>query len=224
VNRSRSGFTLLEVLAAVVLLGTVYTVLAGVAIRGLKNEGTARRRLEASLIADEQLAQIELQIDAGAFPISGPDEVEMDIFVIEFSDEEFAIPLPPSEDGEDAEYGIGSLLGGGASGAGEMPMRRYELRVTWLEGVAEYEVVRTTFGFDALAADWLPTDASGLSGLDGLGGDSAGLDGRNAGDSRSSRAFGEDRGDASIAPFDQNIDTSRFGFGRGRNRREEEER
>jgi prepilin-type N-terminal cleavage/methylation domain-containing protein len=171
VKSSRSGFTLLEVLAAVLLLGTVYTVLAGVAIRGLRNEGTAQRRLQASLLADEELARIELQIESGAFPVSGPAAEEVDIFVLEFSDEEFEVPVPLSQDGEDPEDGIGSLLSDSLSGAGEVALRRYELRVTWLEGQAEYEVVRTTYGFDILAlADLLPIDAfGGLSANDPSG-------------------------------------------------------
>jgi prepilin-type N-terminal cleavage/methylation domain-containing protein len=182
VRRSESGFTLLEVLAAVLLLGTVYTVLAGVAIRGLRSEGTALRRLEASLIADRELSAIELQIESGIFPVNGPEEEERDIFVITFSDEDFELPIPPSEDGRNPDGGIGSLLSENTPGTG-VALRRYEIRIGWLEGLAEYEVVRTTYGFDAaVLADLLPIP-SDLGGLGGLGGLGDGLGGSSDGES-----------------------------------------
>ena len=52
---ARGGFTLIEVLAAVALLGILYAVLARVAIEGLRAEGDSERRLEASLLADERV-------------------------------------------------------------------------------------------------------------------------------------------------------------------------
>jgi prepilin-type N-terminal cleavage/methylation domain-containing protein len=51
------AFTLLEVMAAVALLGILYTVLARVAIEGLRAEGESKRRLEASLLADARLEE-----------------------------------------------------------------------------------------------------------------------------------------------------------------------
>ena len=51
----QSGFTLLEVMAAVLVLGLLYTVLASAAMRGLRSEGTDRRRADAEMIADREL-------------------------------------------------------------------------------------------------------------------------------------------------------------------------
>jgi prepilin-type N-terminal cleavage/methylation domain-containing protein len=214
VRRSESGFTLLEVLAAVLLLGTVYTVLAGVAIRGLRSEGTAQRRLEASLIADQKLAAIELQIESGIFPIEGPEEEEEDIFVIAFSDEDFEIPVPLSENGQKPDGGIGSLLSENTAGSG-VALRRYELRIGWLEGPVEYEVVRTTYGFDSTVLAGLLPIPPDLAGLGGLGGGAAGLGGNTSGgalgggsgDDRSSAGSdspGSDPGEGS-SPFDDLI-------------------
>src|SRR5262245_6171651 len=67
----QAGLTLLEVLGAVALLAILYTVLAGNAIQGLRSEGESRRRLEASLLADERLAEIELALASGAAPETG---------------------------------------------------------------------------------------------------------------------------------------------------------
>ena len=57
-RRGHAGFTLIEVLAAVALLGILYSVLARVAIEGLRAEGESERRLEASLLADERLSAV----------------------------------------------------------------------------------------------------------------------------------------------------------------------
>ncbi len=64
VSRSTPAFTLLEVLAAVAILGIVYVVLADVAMQGLFAEGRAKRRLEASLKADLHLSELEVEIEA----------------------------------------------------------------------------------------------------------------------------------------------------------------
>jgi len=198
VRRSDAGFTLLEVLAAVALLGILYTTVAGVAIQGLRAEGIAQRKLEASLLADERLAQIELQIEEGALPGSGSDEEEQDIFLIETSVEPFEIPIPEPEEGEET---MGSLLTPIPVGGSDAPVRRIEIRVSWLEGEDEYAVERITYGYDPLTlADQLPLQQGDLSGaLDGLGGlgasGSTGAGSDSPGSRRGSRgALGGDRG------------------------------
>ena len=64
-SRAERGLTLLEVLAAVALLGILYTALAATTSQGIWNEFESRQRLEASLLADEVLARIELDLRAG---------------------------------------------------------------------------------------------------------------------------------------------------------------
>ncbi len=64
-RRSRAGFTLLEVLGAVAILGISYAVLVTVAIQGARAIGESQRRLDASLIADVQLTEIELAAELG---------------------------------------------------------------------------------------------------------------------------------------------------------------
>ena len=140
------GFTLLEVLAAIALLGILYTVLAGVAIQGLRSEGLSRRRLEASLLADRHLVELDLEIDAGGVPGEGVVESEEGDFVVTTTVEPYEIPLPPREDGEESEAVI-SLLGALSPGA-EAPVRRIEVKVSWLEPGGERSIRRVTFGFD----------------------------------------------------------------------------
>ena len=62
-SRSRTdGFTLIEVVGAVAIVGIVFLILSTATFRGIAAEGKAHRRLEASLVADEALAEVELQM------------------------------------------------------------------------------------------------------------------------------------------------------------------
>jgi len=152
----RAGFTLLEVMAAVAVLGLVYVVVARVAIQGLQTEGEASRRLRASLLADRTLSDLELELAGGAAPRVGETEA---------SEEEFTVVV------EVSPFDVGSILQDGAgedqrppastsslellspSARGGVPtLLSVAARVTWIEGVSEREVTRTTFVFDAEAA------------------------------------------------------------------------
>jgi len=79
---SSAGFTLLEVLAAVLILGIWFTVLAGVAIQGLRAEGEAQRRLRAEMIADARMTDLEGAAQLGALPPIGEDQSAEDEFQI----------------------------------------------------------------------------------------------------------------------------------------------
>ena len=61
---ARRGFTLLEVLVAVALLGVVVSVLARSAIQGMSYEGDAARRTRASLLADRTLFRVEAALSS----------------------------------------------------------------------------------------------------------------------------------------------------------------
>ena len=69
-----SGFTLLEVLAAVAVLGILFTVLSNVAIEGLRHEGESKRRIDASLIADRAMIDLETEFGSGIVPPTGRTE------------------------------------------------------------------------------------------------------------------------------------------------------
>jgi len=160
-----AAFTLLEVMAAVALLGGVYTVLGGAGIQGLQHEGESRRRIEASLIADQLLAGLETSLDAGTVPPVGTDERQEGVYRIatEIAPLDLAVPDDPAPlqglGGGAQQSGLGgkpsnlpaalsqSFLHG--SGRAPSPIRRITVRVAWTEGWGERSVTRTTFGFDA---------------------------------------------------------------------------
>ena len=152
-RRAERGLTLLEVLAAVALLGLLYTVLAGAAVQGLRSEGESKRRIEASLLIDEEIAQIEMQIAAGVTPPLGSTQSET-----ESEDFRIATNVRPLEfyeelvgDLAEPPTGAPSVLGRQGPG-GESPLRIISVAVSWNEGVFERRIERTTFALDREAA------------------------------------------------------------------------
>jgi len=166
-ERKRSaGFTLLEVLAAVAVLGLVYSVLATAAIQGLRAEGDAGRRLRASLLADQRITDIEAQVALGQTPEIGETEVEEDEFVVRTVVEPLDLDVGDTKASKRAKERLDRAVGARPkagqgetgtllhpAGASKQPLlRRIDLRVTWAEGEAEQSVRRTSFGLDMVAA------------------------------------------------------------------------
>ena len=146
---TEAGFTLLEVLVAVGVLGLLYTVLAGIAMQGLRAEGESGRELRASLLADRALAELETSGDFRAAP---PVEREEEDFAVTVEVGPFELELPASRRrGERANEPAASLIHGGP-GSPASPLRRIEVIVSWSEGVFEREVRRTSFALDPEAA------------------------------------------------------------------------
>ena len=168
------GFSLIEVLAAVSLLIVLFIPLVRAAIDGLRSEGDSRRRMEASLLADNALAELESDLVIGIVPAVGEEPWEVREFrgitkvtsfelpeVIEENDSEFAnqrIHEIGSLEGDlGAEQTIFPLPGSNE----ESPLRKIEITVSWpgfgdpdpSEGAAELRnrVVRTTFAFDLIS-------------------------------------------------------------------------
>ena len=75
-SRKKRGFTLLEVLAAVAILSIWFIVLMGSAIQGLRAEGVSKRRLEAAMIADRKLSELEAASLGGTVPEATDDVSE----------------------------------------------------------------------------------------------------------------------------------------------------
>lgn len=156
---SRRGFTLLEVLVAVALLGLVVTVLAGSAIQGMSYEGDASRRMRASLLADRALWQVETAIKLGAPPQPSHEEsVEGDEFQLSVDVQPLdlsahpalaAVLVPPPESG--APPPEAAAAEAGVPGA-VVPLFQIFVRVAWLEGLRELEVTRSSFAYDGAAA------------------------------------------------------------------------
>jgi prepilin-type N-terminal cleavage/methylation domain-containing protein len=179
-RRPSVGFTLLEVLAAVAVIAIIFTTLARVASEGLQSEGTSRRRLEASLLADETLAVIEAGFASGEASEIGEttQESEDGVFSIQTAVSNFdvasAIPeLVPEETEPSVAANLAAILGVedptaapslfGVVGDDVSPVREIRVSVTWTEGFHEYEVIRTTYALDLAALESVVgTDSEGL--------------------------------------------------------------
>jgi prepilin-type N-terminal cleavage/methylation domain-containing protein len=166
------GMTLLEVLAAVAILGILYTALATAATRGIHNEANTRRRLEASLLADQALSAVELQIAEQATPPIGKTQSELGDYRVEVSVD--TLPLPPAlvELRGTPDPTAPSLLGG--TDQSENLLRRIEVEVIWADGAFEQQVGRVTYAYDVPAAQAItgpPSSAGAKSGLPGAAGE-----------------------------------------------------
>lgn len=133
---------------AVALLGFVVTVLANTAIQGMGYEGDAVRKARASLIADQELWQLEAGLKLGVPPPLGrTDRDEGDEYHV-------AVEVQPLDA---AALGFAAVApaepaAAGAAPAGAIGLLQIFVRVSWIEGLQEHDVTRTTFGYDASAA------------------------------------------------------------------------
>jgi prepilin-type N-terminal cleavage/methylation domain-containing protein len=169
---SERALTLLEVLAAVAILGILYTALATKAIEGIHNEGNSRRRLEASLLADQTLSDLELQIAEGATPPVGKTESEQDDYRVEVSVDPLPLPAALAERRGTADPATPSLLGAGDGNADPSTdlLRRIEVDVIWPDGVFERQVRRVTYAYDVAGVQALTGPPASAGGTPGAGG------------------------------------------------------
>ncbi len=171
-RRTRTGFTLLEVLAAAVIMAAMYGALSASNINATIAEGDANRRLHASLLADRVLAEIDSQRALGVpAPLGvreeneGDFDVRIEISALELPFEEW---LPEPEDARPRDTRAPSLLS--PAGRGKEPaLRQIAIAVRWFDGVADREVRRTTFVLDSAAATELLQQAGVTLGSDGPG-------------------------------------------------------
>ena len=91
-SRRDGAFTLLEVMAAVLVLGMLYSVLATAAIQGLRSEGESKRRIEASLLADRWLSDLEIQLALGQVPEKGTQQEEVESYSVSTN----VVPFDPT--------------------------------------------------------------------------------------------------------------------------------
>jgi prepilin-type N-terminal cleavage/methylation domain-containing protein len=145
--RRARGFTLLEVMAAVSLLAILYTVLARVAIQGLRAEGENARRLEAAFLADQRLVDTYDQIyQQLAIPQVGSSQTVEGDYTVTLNVTPFQ---PPAEWGvTEGEKAIPMIFASAPDGSGVELIRTAEITVAWLEGVEERHVTRTVYFVD----------------------------------------------------------------------------
>lgn len=136
---------MLEVMAAVLVLGLLYSVLADVAIEGLRAEGEAKRRLDASLMVDRLLGDMEAEMSIGVLPEEGVSQWEEDPYRIEREVAPLSLPLELvaiiKESDPESPFA--------SDEAGATGILRVDLRVSWDEASRELSVARTTFTYDA---------------------------------------------------------------------------
>lgn len=160
-QRGRRGFTLLEVMVAIMALGIAMTMLTSAAINGMRLEGDAYRRLGASRVANQLLADMESGMIAGVLPEIGRRELQIEGFEVIVE----TTPLEPAELGIDLSYRdrdagpLTALFGDDRQGT-DPPLLEVQIAVTWQEGIYTQEVRRTTISFDAASvASSLPANA-----------------------------------------------------------------
>jgi Tfp pilus assembly protein PilV len=159
---SDGGFTLFEVLGAVAILAIVYTTLSTVSIRWLRSEGESQRLLEASLLADWELSEFEMELETGAAPEIGFTETESeDGYTVTWE----VTPLQTVifESAPTQNRGANALNFTGQSAPvpansirtteeGEVPFLQIILRVSWFEAGNERSTTRTIFAVNEDAA------------------------------------------------------------------------
>lgn len=161
----RDGFSLLEVLAAVAVLGLVYTVLATAGIQGLRLEGDAGRRLRASLLAEQKILEVEAQVATGQAPELGSSESEEGDYLVRTEVAPLGLEIGDTKASKRARERLERAVGGKAKsekkpgslleqkGANEKSMLlRVDVQVAWQEGASEQVVTRTTYALDSAAA------------------------------------------------------------------------
>jgi hypothetical protein len=144
------GLTLLEVLAAAMIFAMVMTVLISTSTTAVRSVGVSARRLEASLLADDIIADLEIQMKQGIAPEVDESESETGPYSVRILRSEFSQD-PGASDEESAGLGIAAMLGA------DLPevathLKQYDLEISWFEQNGPQTVTRTTFAFDWQAA------------------------------------------------------------------------
>jgi type II secretory pathway pseudopilin PulG len=169
----RSGFTLIETLGAVVLFALAMTAIVIAQTDGAAYAGDALRRADASLWAEQLLVEVEQATALGTPPSAGQRELAEERGGVELSGRVTLTPLDPEQlgleltppTGEAAVGAAGAPAQAGlfAKNAAQPAVYQVEIRVAWLEGLAEREVTRTSFllnpgALEALAAAHAPEE------------------------------------------------------------------
>lgn len=174
--RREDGLTLLEVLAATMIFALVMTVLVGTSSTAVHRSGLSARRLEAGLVADAVVADLEIGMRKRTAPVlersewKTEDEAGEEEYSIRVLDrpikEALAAPATSVADEVAAEAGASApdqpatKIGSGSIGtllAGDLPevakhLHQYDVEVAWVGVDGPESVTRTTFAFDWQAA------------------------------------------------------------------------
>ena len=153
-KRRAGGFTLLEVLAAVAILGIWYVVIAAMATDGLRKQGTSLRLMEASEIASRYMAEIEASTLDGTVPPNRDEESEEGNFLVHVLIVPFGFGVNVSSGAESPPVGgIGNAPDLKTLLKSKMPgVNRHlvsiNVHVSWEEGQDQKSVRRTSYAFN----------------------------------------------------------------------------
>jgi prepilin-type N-terminal cleavage/methylation domain-containing protein len=165
-RRSSAAFTLIEVMAAAVILGLFVASISTLMSEGARREGDARRQAEASALADDEIAKLEEGFARGAAPPIGTGETLKERFrvasrVRAFDASQLA-PAAPRQPVRDAPAPPGASCLTGAAAKQTPPLLEVEVRVTWDGAPVDDEtgepvgVRRLTFLLNPAALEALP--------------------------------------------------------------------
>jgi hypothetical protein len=133
------------VLAAAMIFAMVMTVSISTSSAAVFHIGASVRRLEASMLADRILADLEIEMKQGIAPES-TDEFEQDPYTIRIGRIDLTQDIG-AHDPNNEESIIVSTLGA------ELPevlnhLGRYDIEVSWMEQSGPQSVTRISFAFD----------------------------------------------------------------------------
>jgi len=131
---------------------TFYGLLSAQGLHGFDLEGEAERRLQASLVADRQLADLEAALAAGTPPVVGTTETEDEGYDVRVDVEPLVLPwaaTAANEDDSRTRTTPPSLLSPPA-GRTSAPILTVRVTVSWNDGRPR-AVERTTFALDPAA-------------------------------------------------------------------------
>ncbi len=164
-------------MAALAVFALLYVVIFRAATGGIFLEGEARRRLEASLLADREIIAIEAEGLTGTPPAPGSREREEGLFrvavaITPVEAASLGIELAASESAEGNDLrtrrsrGPGSTSLFDAAAGDTTPLVQVVVRVGWIEPRGAREVVRTAYAYSAEAAAPLLADLAPATGFD----------------------------------------------------------
>jgi prepilin-type N-terminal cleavage/methylation domain-containing protein len=186
VKRSSRAFTLIEVMAAVLILGLFVTVLSEMLVRASRFEGDTRQLAEAAAVADREVAKLEESLLRGSAPAIGKTESREEPWLVTTEVTPFdATLLPgaapaPSAQPQRAEGDAASPGSWLASPSAQQnpPLLAVDVFVTWEDAAVDAEtgeplgIHRRTYALNPAALESLPGE--GEDG--GSGGEDSGLE------------------------------------------------
>jgi hypothetical protein len=221
-RRQELGLTLLEVLAAAMIFSMVMTVLIGTSSTAVHNIGVSARRLEANMLANEILTDLEIQMKQGIAPEVVENESTRDQFAIRvFRTDLVQNPEADPAGSTNAASSFALMLGPDLPEVAKH-LKQYDIEVSWIEQNGPQTVSRTTFAFDWQTAATEFSDLFARSNRTGGGSgqNDDGIDGGVPGGGSTADGDGTPFGDDGRDATDGTTTTRR----RGHNAREEHER